>query len=101
MKKTLTLAIAAASMLAALTFVSRVAADGDDHHHSGRFEFKAGTLVLSRSVYAGTHRPFRWDRPCPQAAWQARSRYRSCGRHDDCEGHMRHGNRRRNVSDRL
>ena len=53
MKKTLILAIAAASMLAALTFVSKVAADGDDHHHSGRFEFKAGTLVLSRSVYAG------------------------------------------------
>src|ERR1700676_833546 len=39
-------------MLAAGIFVSRVAAD-DDAHHSGRFEFKADTLVLSRSVYAG------------------------------------------------
>src|SRR5258708_4979139 len=29
-------------------------ADRDDRDHSDRFEFKAGTLVLSRSVYAGT-----------------------------------------------
>src|SRR5258708_29823552 len=29
-------------------------ADRDDRDHPGRFEFKAGTLVLSRSVYAGT-----------------------------------------------
>jgi hypothetical protein len=52
------LAIVAASMLAAQTkrtqFVSNEAADGDDHRHSGRFEFKSGTLVLSRSVYAGS-----------------------------------------------
>ena len=30
---------------------------GDDHdgdHHSDRFEFKPGTLVLTRSVYVGT-----------------------------------------------
>ena len=59
MKKTVflaALAVVAASMLAAQSkrtqFVSNEAADGDDHH-SGRFEFKPGTLVLSRSVYAG------------------------------------------------
>jgi hypothetical protein len=49
------LAMAAASMLAAPTFVSGMAADGDDRDQdpSRRFEFKPGTLVLSRSVYAG------------------------------------------------
>jgi hypothetical protein len=43
-------------MLAAPAFARGMAADGDDHDqdHSQRFEFKAGTLVLSRSVYAGT-----------------------------------------------
>lgn len=60
MKKLVLLAaltVVAATMLAAQTkrsqFVSNEAADGDDHRHSGRFEFKSGTLVLSRSVYAG------------------------------------------------
>ena len=49
------LAFAAASMQAQGTSVSKVAADGDDGGgRSDRFEFKAGTLVLSRSVYAGT-----------------------------------------------
>jgi len=51
------LALVAASMLAAQTkrtqFVSNETADGDDDGHSGRFEFKPGTLVLSRSVYTG------------------------------------------------
>jgi hypothetical protein len=51
------LGLVAASMLVAQTnrtqIISDDAADGDDHHHSGRFEFKPGTLVLSRSVYAG------------------------------------------------
>jgi hypothetical protein len=48
--------MAAASMLAAPSFARGMAADGDDHDqdHSRHFEFKAGTLVLSRSVYAGT-----------------------------------------------
>lgn len=59
MKKTLivgALVIVGASVLAAQTFVSNSKdnADGGDHDHSGRFEFKSGTLVLSRSVYAGT-----------------------------------------------
>jgi hypothetical protein len=48
-----TLVIAVASMIASGIFVRNVAADNDDHDDSGRFEFKAGTLVLSRSVYAG------------------------------------------------
>jgi hypothetical protein len=55
-KKTLipaTLAITAASLLVAGTFVNKVAAANDDRDHSGRFEFQPGTLVLSRSVYAG------------------------------------------------
>jgi len=55
-KKTLILAaltIAAASMMAAQTFASKRSADGDEHDHSRRFEFKPDTLVLSRSVYVG------------------------------------------------
>jgi hypothetical protein len=48
-----TLVIVIASVLAAGTFVSKVAAD-DDHHDSDRFEFKQDTLVLSRSVYVGS-----------------------------------------------
>jgi hypothetical protein len=47
------LVFAAASMQAQGTFVSKVAADGDDGGGSDRFQFKAGTLVLSRSVYVG------------------------------------------------
>jgi hypothetical protein len=48
------LVFVAASMQAQGTSVSKVAADGDDGGgRSDRFEFKAGTLVLSRSVYAG------------------------------------------------
>jgi hypothetical protein len=45
----------AAAMLAVPRFANALAADGDDHDqdHSRRFEFRAGTLVLSRSVYAG------------------------------------------------
>ncbi|HEY6307336.1 MAG TPA: hypothetical protein VI488_12855 [Candidatus Angelobacter sp.] len=53
MKKTLmlaALALVAASLIGTQAFA--IPGDGDDHdsHH---FEFKAGTLVLSRSVYAG------------------------------------------------
>jgi hypothetical protein len=48
------LVFAAASMQAQVTSVRKVAADGDEGgSRSDRFEFKAGTLVLSRSVYAG------------------------------------------------
>ncbi|MGD1212085.1 MAG: hypothetical protein ABR973_12085 [Candidatus Acidiferrales bacterium] len=58
MKKSLmqgALIVAAASVLAAGTFVGRAAANDDrDQDHSGRFEFQPGTLVLSRSVYVGT-----------------------------------------------
>lgn len=53
MKKTLTsgaIAMAVTSMLAAGTSVTRMAADD---YHSGHFEFRPNTLVLSRSVYAG------------------------------------------------
>lgn len=56
MKKTFipaTLVITAASLLVAGTFVKKVAAANDDSDHSGRFQFQPGTLVLSRSVYAG------------------------------------------------
>lgn len=58
MKKILTLAalaLAATSLLSAQTFFLK-AADGDDHDRdrSRHFEFKPNTLVLSRSVYAGT-----------------------------------------------
>jgi hypothetical protein len=45
--------VAVASMLAAGIFVTSVAANNDDSDHSGGFEFKPNTLVLSRSVYAG------------------------------------------------
>ena len=45
------LIVAAASALAAATFVGKVAADDDQF---GRFGFVPGTLVLSRSVYVGT-----------------------------------------------
>ncbi|HEY6273691.1 MAG TPA: hypothetical protein VIX19_17055 [Terriglobales bacterium] len=52
------LAMVAVSLLAAQPkrnqFLSNEATDGDDHRFSGRFEFKPGTLLLSRSVYAGT-----------------------------------------------
>jgi hypothetical protein len=34
------------------SFAATTASDGDDRDHSGRFEFKKGTLVVSRSVYA-------------------------------------------------
>ena len=52
MKKILAsaLVIAVASLIATGLFVSKVSADDDDRDH---FEFKPGTLVLSRSVYAG------------------------------------------------
>ncbi len=46
------LVIAAASMLSAQTSVN-AAADDDGRDRSDRFEFKSGTLVLSRSVYVG------------------------------------------------
>ena len=45
--------VAAAFILTAGLLISKVAAD-DGHYHSGRFHFVPGTLVLSRSVYAGT-----------------------------------------------
>ena len=51
MKKTLVsvvLAIAVAFLLAVGACVGKLAAEDDQH-----FEFKAGTLVLSRSVYVG------------------------------------------------
>src|ERR1039457_7013488 len=48
------LIVAAASALAAATFVGKVAADDDQF---GRFGFVSGTLVLSRSVYVGTASP--------------------------------------------
>lgn len=55
MKRTVLLAafaVIAASVFFTGTFVNKVrAADGDDHDH---FRFQSGTLVLSRSVYAGT-----------------------------------------------
>ena len=56
MRKTLVpaaLIIAVAFTLAMGVFVSKVSADDDDRDHSDHFEFKPGTLVLSRSVYAG------------------------------------------------
>jgi len=46
------LAMAAACGLAGGVFVSRMAADNDDHP-SRTFRFEEGSLVLSRSVYAG------------------------------------------------
>jgi hypothetical protein len=46
------LVIATASVLAAGIFAGKAAAD-DDREHSGRFGFKVGTVVLSRSVYVG------------------------------------------------
>jgi hypothetical protein len=48
------LVIVAALVLVAGTFVSKVAAANDDRDRSGRFEFQPDTLVLSRSVYAGS-----------------------------------------------
>ncbi len=49
------LAFSAASMQAQGAFVSKAAGDSDGgSDRSDRFEFKAGTLVLSRSVYAGS-----------------------------------------------
>src|SRR5579863_5965236 len=55
MKRTLVsaaLAVIAVSVLCVGSFVNKVkAADGDDHDH---VRFQSGTLVLSRSVYAGT-----------------------------------------------
>ena len=55
MKRTLVsaaLAVIAVSVLCVGSFVNKVkAADGDDHDH---VRFQPGTLVLSRSVYAGT-----------------------------------------------
>ena len=49
------LAFTAASMQAQGAFVSKAAGDSDGgSDRSDRFQFKAGTLVLSRSVYAGS-----------------------------------------------
>jgi len=56
MKKTVTaavLALATAFGLAGGVFVSKMAADDDDHHDR-HFRFEEGSLVLSRSVYAGS-----------------------------------------------
>jgi hypothetical protein len=56
MKKTVTaavLAVATAFGLAGGAFVSKMAA-ADDDYHSRHFQFEEGSLVLSRSVYAGT-----------------------------------------------
>jgi hypothetical protein len=47
------LVFAAVSMQAQGPFASKVAADGDGGSGSDHFEFKSGTLVLSRSVYTG------------------------------------------------
>jgi hypothetical protein len=44
------LILAATSVLAVGIFVGKVTADSEDHDH---FNFKPGTLVLSRSVYTG------------------------------------------------
>ncbi|HKN77469.1 MAG TPA: hypothetical protein VJW94_19985 [Candidatus Acidoferrum sp.] len=55
MKKTVTaavLAVATAFGLAGAVFVSRMAADDDDHHDR-HFRFAEDSLVLSKSVYAG------------------------------------------------
>jgi hypothetical protein len=46
------LAVATASALAGGMFVSKMAADDDDHH-SNHFRFAPDSLVLSKSVYAG------------------------------------------------
>jgi hypothetical protein len=65
-KKTLvSAAIAAtlAAMLAAGTFVSKVAANDDDDF--GHFAFLPGTLVLSRSVYAGKSSTVRVGQTLP------------------------------------
>jgi hypothetical protein len=56
MKKTVTAAVLAVTTAFALgtgAFVSKMAADDEDHH-SKRFRFAEDSLVLSRSVYAGT-----------------------------------------------
>jgi hypothetical protein len=45
------LILAATPVFAVGIFVGKVAADNDDHDH---FNFRPGTLVLSRSVYIGT-----------------------------------------------
>ena len=55
MKKTVTaavLAVATAFGLAGGIFVSKMAAD-DDNHPSGRFHFAHDSLVLSKSIYVG------------------------------------------------
>ena len=79
MKKTLipaALAIAVASMLAAGTFVSKVAAD-NDNDDSDRFAFKPDTLVLSRSVYAGNASTVTIGQTLPPGCSRVRSRCRS------------------------
>ena len=56
MKKTVTaavLAVATAFALGTGAFVSKMSADDDDHR-SKHFHFAEDSLVLSRSVYAGT-----------------------------------------------
>lgn len=56
MKKTVAAAVLAVTTAFALgtgAFVSKMAADDEDHH-SKRFRFAEDSLVLSRSVYAGT-----------------------------------------------
>ena len=45
--------IAIAYLFATFSFATRLKAD-DEHDHSENFEFKPGSLVLSRSVYKGT-----------------------------------------------
>jgi len=48
-----TLIAVTTAALAAGAFVSRAQAKTDDHDRSDRFEFRPGTLVVSRSVYVG------------------------------------------------
>ena len=49
-----TITLAATAILLAGAFVGKVTANNEGRDHSGRFEFKPDTLVLSRSVYAGS-----------------------------------------------
>jgi hypothetical protein len=47
------LAIVWAPLLAAQTSTNKTDHDGDDRNHSRHFEFRPGTLIVSRSVYTG------------------------------------------------
>jgi len=91
-KKTFILAalvIAAASMLTAQTFISKRAAEGDDHDHSRRFEFKPAPGASAAVSIPGTAATVTVGQTLPPGCRGGTGDPTSSGRrHDNGEGEM-------------